>query len=184
MKAVPVTFLDLFAAMIDTRSFSSIWYWGLLAIMWSLAGIRILGVPFDQVIRYRTAPASAGHDLLMHAKAEVSRRQGAGGIGAIGLTAVVCFVLSMIFMLGFIYKIELSQAVFFLALPQAILAASGARTRLRLASAVAEQRADLVAQILSRRRRNIQLLGLLFILLTAFWGMLHTLARSFMGIGY
>ena len=41
--------------LIDMRSFSNLWYWIALAVMWSTASHWVLGVPWDMVIR---APAS------------------------------------------------------------------------------------------------------------------------------
>jgi hypothetical protein len=39
--------------VIDMRSFSSLWYWIALAVMWSSASHYVLGVPFDLVQRAR-----------------------------------------------------------------------------------------------------------------------------------
>ena len=40
------------------RSFSNLWYWIALAVLWSTVSHWVLGVPFDMV--QRAAPATAG----------------------------------------------------------------------------------------------------------------------------
>ena len=42
---------ELLNEMIDMRSFSNLWFWIALAVMWSTTSHWVLGVPFDMVIR-------------------------------------------------------------------------------------------------------------------------------------
>ena len=49
--------------MIDMRSFSNLWFWIALAVMWSTASHWVLGVPFDMVLRARRHGEEAQADL-------------------------------------------------------------------------------------------------------------------------
>jgi hypothetical protein len=48
-----VDFLDLVTEVIDLRSFSNLWYWIVLAILWSSLSHWTLGVPYHIVTRAR-----------------------------------------------------------------------------------------------------------------------------------
>jgi hypothetical protein len=50
-----VDFLDLVTEVIDLRSFSNLWYWIVLAILWSSLSHWTLGVPYHIVTRARRA---------------------------------------------------------------------------------------------------------------------------------
>ena len=54
---------DTILDVIDPRSFSSLWYWIVLAVAWSSASHWVLGVPFDVVTRARRHGGQAALDL-------------------------------------------------------------------------------------------------------------------------
>ena len=49
--------------LIDMRSFSNLWYWIMLAVMWSSASHWVLGVPFDVISRARRQGGALQDDL-------------------------------------------------------------------------------------------------------------------------
>ena len=49
--------------LIDMRSFSNLWYWIMLAVMWSSASHWVLGVPFDLISRARRQGGALQDDL-------------------------------------------------------------------------------------------------------------------------
>ena len=49
--------------VIDMRSFSNLWFWIALAVVWSSASHWVLGVPFDMVHRARRHGGQAQIDL-------------------------------------------------------------------------------------------------------------------------
>ena len=49
--------------LIDLRSFSNLWFWIALAVVWSTASHWILGVPFDMVQRAKRHGGVAEDDL-------------------------------------------------------------------------------------------------------------------------
>ena len=62
--------------MIDMRSFSNLWFWIALAVMWSTASHWVLGVPFDMVLRARRHGGEAQADLEDIVRINVVRRLG------------------------------------------------------------------------------------------------------------
>lgn len=59
--------------MIDMRSFSNLWFWIALAVMWSTASHWVLGVPFDMVLRARRYGGEAQADLEDIVRINVNR---------------------------------------------------------------------------------------------------------------
>ncbi len=154
--------------VIDMRSFSSIWYWMAVAVVWSSASHFVMGVPYDMVVRARRLGGAAQHDLDALARINANRIlqfDAAGGAVFLGLLA---FVLTTLGLLGFWYGIEFAQAVLLIAAP---LVPVGLLT-LRLARRVARE--ALAGEALRRRIRItrfwIQVVGMLALVLTAGWG--------------
>lgn len=154
--------------VIDMRSFSSIWYWMAVAVVWSSASHFVMGVPYDMVVRARRRGGEAARDLRDLARINANRLlqfDEAGGAAFLGLLA---FVLSTLAILGFWYGIEFAQAVLLIAGP---LVPVGMLT-VRLARRVARE--GLEGEALCRRigitRFWIQLTGLVALCLTAGWG--------------
>jgi hypothetical protein len=86
-----------------------------------------------------------------------------------------CFALSGLLLLGFIYGIELAQAVFLLALPAALLALLSVRTAHRIHAADGEG----MHAMLRRHRLTVQAMGMISIFLTAGWGMWQNLSLGY-----
>jgi hypothetical protein len=95
-------------------------------------------------------------------------------VSGLWLVGIVCFVLTMLLALGFVYGIEFAQAVFLLALP---MTAVGGLT-LRSARKIAREAATgtVLCRRLSVHRFIVQLIGMLAIFVTAMWGMLQNLS--------
>ena len=49
--------------LIDMRSFSNLWYWIVLAVLWSSVSHWVLGVPFDMVQRAKRHGGKSLDDL-------------------------------------------------------------------------------------------------------------------------
>ncbi len=49
--------------VIDMRSFSNLWYWIGLAVIWSTVSHWVIGVPFDMVLRARLKGGQVANDL-------------------------------------------------------------------------------------------------------------------------
>jgi hypothetical protein len=165
--------------LIDLRSFSNLWYWIALAVTWSSTSHWVLGVPWDMVMRARRQGGDAAQDFEDITRVNVNRFIYIADVAAAPLLVMSSFILTSLAVLGFYYWVEFCQAVFLLALPLAIVLAMSIRT------ARAIRREGLTGDLLIRRlavhRVWIQILGMVAIFVTAFWGMLQNYNISILG---
>lgn len=160
--------------MIDMRSFSNLWFWIALAVMWSSASHWVMGVPYDMIVRARRQGGQAEADLEDIVRVNVNRLLYIGRVSGLWLLALGCFLLTGLSLLGFAYGIEFAQAVFLLVMPMSILGAlslSTARLIVERDLTGEELRARLV-----RHRVYTQMLGVVSIFVTALWGMYQNLS--------
>ncbi|RYH10450.1 component of SufBCD complex [Tropicimonas sp. IMCC6043] len=156
------------------RSFSNLWYWIALAVVWSSSSHWVLGVPFDMVTRARRHGGEAEMDLHDIVRVNVNRilfiTDFTGiwiiGFGSFGLTALV--------LLGFVYEVEFAQAVFLLAAPMSLVFWLSVRTAHGIREA---DGADLYRR-LHRHRFITQVIGMISIFITAFWGMWQNMSHG------
>ncbi|MGY6409881.1 MAG: component of SufBCD complex [Alkalilacustris sp.] len=165
--------------LIDTRSFSNIWFWIALAAMWTALSHTVLGVPFDMVARARREGGQAMADLEATVAAHVNRRLHMMATSGHWMAALTAFGLTVLGMLGFVYGLQLGQAVFLLALPATAVGGLGLRAARRLARDPLEGEA--LCSYLARHRLVIQLLGVVSILFTTFWAAVQVLTMSVLG---
>lgn len=156
------------------RSFSNLWYWIALAVMWSIASHWVLGVPYDMVTRARDAGGQSEIDLEELTAIHVRRILMIGRMAGLWMLGLVCFMLTSLGLLGFVYGIEFAQAVFLLAMPMGLVGL------LSVSNARLIDQNDLKGVALRRRlgrhRLFVQVLGVLSIFVTALWGMYQNLS--------
>ena len=155
--------------LIDTRSFSNLWFWVALAVVWSSASHWVMGVPFDMVYRARRVGGRAEADLEDIVRVNASRLIYIADTAGLVILAMACFLLTMLAILGWGYAIEFVQAVFLLAFPLSCVGLLSLATARRLTE-TGDKGADLRRR-LSRLRILIQMIGALAIFFTALWGM-------------
>ena len=114
--------------VIDMRSFSNLWYWIGLAVLWSSASHWVLGVPYDMVMRARRHGGGLAADMEMLAHINVKRLLYIARTAGTWLVAFIAFFLTMLALLGFAYDVEFAQAVLFMALPMTIVGLVSLRT--------------------------------------------------------
>jgi hypothetical protein len=156
--------------VIDLRSFSNLWYWIGLAVLWSSVSHWILGIPHDAILRARrNVPETALEDLHDLTRVNVNRILYIVDVSGIWLALFGSAAITALGITAFGYDVEFAQAVFFMALPMMILGALSARTarKIRNQSLTGE---DLIRQLI-RHRFAIQLLGVISIFVTAMYGM-------------
>ncbi|MFV0335438.1 MAG: component of SufBCD complex [Tropicimonas sp.] len=158
--------------LIDMRSFSNLWYWIVLAVVWSSASHWVLGVPYDMVIRARRHGGDAEADLRDMVRINVNRLQFMVRRSGLWMLGLSCFFLTSLGIIGFVYAVEFAQAVFLIALPLNGVLALSIRTarRIRAADGVG------MYNMLVRHRVATQIVGMVSIFVTAFWGMLQNMA--------
>ena len=130
-----MSWYDAVFEFIDMRSFSNLWYWIALAVLWSTLSHFIIGVPFDMIQRAERYGGQAERDLNDVTRIYVNRimfvaRQSGHWIVGIGFTVLTMLaVLGFGYLMGFPdYEFEFAQAVFLLAFPTALVMSLSYRT--------------------------------------------------------
>lgn len=160
--------------VIDLGSFSSLWYWIGVAIIWSTVSHWVLGVPYDMITRAKRHGGQAEADLHDMVRINVNRQLNVAAVAGIWLIAILFFALSMLGALGFIYRIEVAQAIFLIVFPMSFVGALSVSTS-RLIAATSPEGAALYA-VLTRHRLWTQIIGMIAIFITGLYGMFHNLA--------
>lgn len=160
--------------VIDFGSFSTLWYWIVLAVVWSTASHWVLGVPFDAVLRARRHGGAAMADLETLARINVNRILFIARESGLWLAGTATFVLTTLGVLAFFYRIEFAQAVFLIALPLTLVGILS----LAAASRIEAQapRGEALCRMLLRHRIVTQAIGMISIFVTAVFGMYQNLA--------
>jgi hypothetical protein len=162
--------------LIDTRSFSNMWYWIALAVVWSTASHWVLGVPFDMVQRARRRGGQPAQDVEDLVRINCNRMLYIARVSGLWIIGIGSFTLTGLAGIGFFYQVELAQAVFLIVLPLSIVGAMALSTA-RLITDKGLEGEDLYRR-LSRHRSLVQVVGVIAIFVTSMWGMYQNVARS------
>lgn len=165
---------DALFELIDMRSFSNLWFWIALAIMWSTASHWVLGVPYDLVLRARRDGGDAVADVEDMVRINVARLLYIGRMSGLWLAGLTCFMLTGLGLLGFVYWVEFAQALFLLLFPMTFVGLLSLNTARLIADTAASGEA--LYTRLFRHRIFIQLIGMVSIFVTAMWGMYTNLS--------
>lgn len=161
------------------RSFSNLWFWIALAVLWSTASHWVLGVPYDMVLRARRNGEQAEQDLEDLVRINTNRLLYIANVSGLWLLALGCFLLTALGVLGFFYRIEIAQALFLLGFPMSMVGL------ISLSTSRLIQEDDLHGEPLRRRltrhRLYVQLIGMASIFVTALWGMYQNLSVGPLG---
>lgn len=172
--------LLLLPHIIDLRSFSNLWFWIMLAVIWSRASHRVMGVPWDLVMRARRrADPEMVSDVMDLAAIHARRLLYITRTGGAWLSFALALAIALVLVLGFGYHIDFMQALACLMLPLVLVAAMSRHAAGRICAGTLTA-ADLFA-LLSRQRIYIQMIGMVAIFLTTMWGMYRNLSASVLG---
>ncbi len=174
--------MDLYSSifeLIDMRSFSNLWFWIALAVLWSSASHWVLGVPFDMVQRARRSGGQAEQDLEDLVRINSNRLLFIARVSGLWILAFACFVLTGLLLLGFAYGLEIAQALFLLGFPMSVVGLISLSTArlIQLEDASGEH----LRKRLTRHRLYVQLIGVVSIFVTALWGMYQNLSIGPLG---
>ncbi len=174
--------MDLYSTVfeiIDMRSFSNLWYWIGLAVLWSSASHWAMGVPYDLVVRARRIGGQAEQDLLDIVRINGNRLLYIVDVSGLAILGLSCFFFTGLATLGFFYGVEFAQAVFLLLFPVSIvmLVNISAARKLRRGEATLE----FVGKVLTRCRIYTQIIGMISILITSLWGMYQNFSIGVLG---
>jgi hypothetical protein len=164
-----VELIDTVFEVIDMRSFSNLWYWIVLATLWSSVSYWVLGVPYDLIQQARREGGQVQQDLQDLVRINTTRLlmlvQRSGAIGV----ALLCFWGTGLGLLAFYYDVEFAQAIFLLMVPLSLVVWQSVRVSRRLAETGMDPEA--LHHTLIRHRRVTQVIGMLSISVTALYGM-------------
>jgi hypothetical protein len=160
--------IDTVFQVIDMRSFSNLWFWIVLAVMWSSTSYWVLGVPFDMIQQARRDGGHVQQDLEDLVRINTSRLlMMVDRSGVIGV-ALLCFWGTGVALLGFYYDVEFAQALFLLLAPLTLVVWQSVRASRRIAAGGMD--AEALHRALIRHRRVTQVIGMLSISVTALYG--------------
>ena len=155
--------------LIDMRSFSNLWYWLGLGVIWSSASHWVLGVPYDLVSRARRDGGQALADVETLVRINVDRMLLASRNHGPVLIGFLCFLITVLGMLGFWYQVEFAQAVLFLVVPLIVLGYLSLRSAVMIEAG--EGQGDALFHRLLWHRLSVQFLGMISIFVTSLYGM-------------
>lgn len=180
---------DGFFQLLQSRSFTSIWFWLMLALLWTLAGRNVVGVP-DTVVRAvrRQSHPRAALTLLDWLSLTLPERLANPGEWAV-MVAIGAFMLSSLAVLGFAFGFEMAQALALLLIPLGVVALLRQRLVRQLSDILrraagggpAEAAAAEAARKIVIHRYLCFTLSVFAVVGTAFWGALHTVINRPLG---
>ncbi|MCK0148472.1 component of SufBCD complex [Marivita sp. S6314] len=165
--------------LIDLRSFSNLWFWIALAVVWSSASHWVLGVPYDMVGRARRKGGQAAEDLLDLLRINTTRLLYIADEAGLWIITVGTFFLTGFMILGWVYGVEIAQALFLLGFPMSLVSLISVQTARALHTE--DHDLDAVFKRLSRHRLSVQAIGMVSIFITAMWGMYQNLSVGVLG---
>lgn len=165
---------DVLFQVIDLRSFSSLWYWIVVVVVWSSASHWVLGVPYDLISRARRQGGQAYQDFSDLVRINVNRILLISGAAGLIATMILCFLLTSLLILGFFYGLELAQALLLLLAPVSLVVVLSLSTARKIAETQPEGEA--LFSVLGRHRLWTQIIGMVAIFITAMYGMYENLS--------
>ncbi len=162
-------------SLINMRSFSSLWFWIVLAVYWSAVTRVTLGAPYDLILRARRGDEQSVTDLQDLVRIHVRRRLEfirRAGHWALAFNAGL---MTALLLMAFHYQVEFAQALFLLFVPMLIVRVMALRLAFRVERQGLEGAA--LCRAMLRHRFWVQFLGLVSIFVTALWGMLYVMSR-------
>lgn len=162
--------------LIDLRSFSNIWFWLILGLVWTRVINAPLGVPVDLIRRAQKGDAQARVDVANLADIEVRQRHALWGNFSALRTALWTFCLTVLGIVGFFYGKEIAQALFVLGLPLAVVALIV--TLHAKALHAAQPKGTALYTQLMRLKYQVQAVGLTAVFFASIWGMYVNLSNA------
>lgn len=149
----------------------------MLAVFWSTASHFVLGVPFDMVARASGDDPQAEMDLADMVRVHCNRLIYIADTSGMWLTGFAFFLLSGLFLMGFVYWLEFAQALFLLGAPMSLVFLLSVRSARKLLGDQGEP----LRKRLKLHRLMVQVIGMLSILVTSMWGMYINISTGVLG---
>ncbi|ESW62134.1 MAG: component of SufBCD complex [Rhodobacter sp. CACIA14H1] len=165
--------------VIDMRSFSNLWFWLALAVLWSTTSHFVVGVPHDMIRRAAREGGQAMADVESLAHIYTRRLLFISRVGGAFAVAFLAFLTTGLLVLATAYAVEFAQALLCLLIPMQIVGAMTLRTCLMI------EQGDLGGDDLLRRlrvhRMSIQTVGMFSLFFTGMFGMYQNLTLGVFG---
>ena len=166
--------------LIDMRSFSNLWFWISLAVLWSTTSHWVLGVPWDMAVRASKGKnAQSVIDFEDLVRINTNRFLYIAHESGLLITGFAFFSLTAVCLLGFVYDNEFAQAVFLMALPMSLVGFLSINTSHIVQSQ--ELSGEALFKRLHKHRVITQVIGMISIFVTAMWGMLQNMTNGALG---
>lgn len=165
--------------VIDLRSFSNLWYWIMLGVVWSASSHWVMGVPYDMIGRARRQGGQAAEDLALLVRIKSQRLRYIAETAGLWLIGIVAFGLTTLLILSLAYDIEFATALLCLVGPMALVMALSMR-QARIILDTAPEGEALIHRLM-RHRMATQMLGMVVIFVTSLIGMWHNLQIGHFG---
>ncbi len=175
-KVWQVEWYRLVFEVIDMRSFSNLWYWIALAVLWSTTSHWVLGVPYDLIQRARRNGGQTEADVEALVGINTRRILGISRVAATPIFAVLAFLMSSLVILAFWYNLEFAQAMLFLLGPMVLVGWLSLRTAVKIEAG--ENAGAALYRRLLTHRRLVQIVGMVSIFVTSMFGMYKNLNIS------
>lgn len=178
-KELQLNVYETLTDVIDLRSFSNLWFWIVLAVVWSSISHWVIGVPFDMLTRARQKGGQAEQDLEDLVRINSNRILFIVDEAGLWMAAIMSAILTTLAMLGFIYDVELAQAVFLLAFPMTGIGLLSIYTARKVQDG--EGQGEALWRRMRLHRLATQFIGMASIFVTAIWGMYQNLSAQIIG---
>jgi hypothetical protein len=155
--------------LIDFRSFSNLWYWIALCVIWSSASHWVVGVPYDMVWRAKREGGQVMSDLETLVRINVGRMLWHSREYGPWMVGVLTFIVSTLGLLAGFYRSEFALAFLLILLPLAFLGYISLRAALKIEAGEGQGEALLRRMFLTRTA--VQGLGMVSIFVAAMVGM-------------
>lgn len=162
---------------LNLRTFSSVWYWIAVAVVWTMASHRPMGVPYDMVWSARRGDGSDRAALDAVATTLARRLVTAMARGGVLVVALVSAALTALLLLAAVYGLEFAQGLVLILVPLALVGLLSFRTARRIDGG------DDPIRHLRRLRAGIHAIALVALFVTAFWGVYVNLVASVLYLG-
>ncbi|MFT6168793.1 MAG: hypothetical protein ACJAR9_000906 [Celeribacter sp.] len=165
--------------VIDMRSFSNLWYWIALAVLWSTTSHFVLGVPFDLAQKAAKEGGQKMQDIETLVRINIGRILNIAEVSGLFMVGLVTAGLTTLFALGAFYGVEFAQAIFLMAFPMSFVGLMSIHTAMKIRDD--NPVGDALFAVLRRHRFLTQLIGMISIFVTAMWGMYQNLVTGPLG---
>ena len=133
--------------LLSWDAFGSGWFWSLIVLQWFWHGSQVLGVPVDCL------QSKDRGQLSKIVKWRAQRRLLAARQAPLAIVAAISFLVSVLFILGFVYHIELCAAASLLIVPELVIFRLGYRT----AETISAKRQELETSIKDLKNLHLKI---------------------------